>query len=135
MDAGIACAAVADLRPQAAVDVKLHRADLPEAIRLEETPDTLLAMGNSKKEGQLLVGFALETDNGIASAEEKLHRKNLDFVVLNTLTDDGAGFGHDTNKVSVIKRAGLDTEMLSFELKPKEEVAKDLIDVIFKTKE
>lgn len=133
MDAGIACAAVADLRPSTAVDVKLHRADLPDAIGLEETPDTLLAMGKSKKEGQLLVGFALETDDGVGSAKGKLDRKNLDFVVLNTLADDGAGFGHDTNKVSVIKRAGGDTEMLSFELKSKEEVAKDLIDVIFIT--
>ena len=135
MTAGIACAAVADLRPAAAVDMKLHRDDLPDAIELEETPDTLLAMGKSKKDGQLLVGFALETDDGTASAKGKLVRKNLDFVVLNTLADDGAGFGHDTNKVSVIKRTGVDTEMLSFELKSKEEVAKDLVDVIFKTNE
>ena len=94
MTAGIACAAVADLRPAAAVDMKLHRDDLPDTIELEETQDTLLAMGKSKKDGQLLVGFA--------SAKGKLVRKNLDFVVLNTLADDGAGFGHDTNKVSVI---------------------------------
>lgn len=135
MTAGIACAAVADLKPAAAVDMKLHRDDLPDAIELEETQDTLLAMGKSKKDGQLLVGFALETDDGIASAKGKLVRKNLDFIVLNTLADDGAGFGHDTNKVSVIKRTGVDTEMLSFELKSKEEVAKDLVDVIFKTNE
>lgn len=135
MNAGIACAAVADLRPSEAADVKLHRADLPDAIALEATPDTLLGMGKSKKDDQILVGFALETDDGIESAKGKLDRKNLDFVVLNTLADDGAGFGHDTNKVSVIKREGIDTEMLSFELKSKEEVAVDLIDVIFNTNE
>lgn len=135
MDAGIACAAVADLRPSNAAKSKLHRADLPDSIALEETPDTLLSMGKSKKEGQLLIGFALETDDGVNSAKGKLERKNLDFVVLNTLADDGAGFGHDTNKVSVIKHAGVDTEMLSFELKSKEEVAIDLIDVFFKPNE
>ena len=91
-------------------------------------------MGARKKAGQLLMGFALETDAGLVSAKGKLERKNLDFVVMNTLADDGAGFSHDTNKVTVIKRVGLDTESRSFELKSKQEVARDLVDMLFQLK-
>ena len=134
MDAGIACAAVADLRPMKASDKKMHKDEFPDAVELEKTPDTLKAMGDSKAPGQTLMGFALETDNGIESAKGKLERKNLDFVVLNTLQDPGAGFNHDTNKVTVIKRVGLDTEMRSFELKTKKEVARDLVDMLFQIK-
>ena len=130
-DAGIACAAVADLKPKGAADKKLHKDEFPEAVELEKTPDTLAAMGECKLEGQLLMGFALETDDGLESAMSKLEGKNLDFVVLNTLADDGAGFSHDTNKVTVIKRVGVDTEMRSFELKTKKEVARDLVDMLF----
>tara|TARA_B110000444_G_C18830981_1_gene593249 strand:- start:45 stop:1289 length:1245 start_codon:yes stop_codon:yes gene_type:complete len=131
MDAAIACAAVADLRPLKSSKEKLHRGDFPSTLQLEGTPDTLLEMGARKKAGQLLMGFALETDEGLVSAKGKLERKNLDFVVMNTLADDGAGFSHDTNKVTVIKRVGLDTESRSFELKSKQEVARDLVDMIF----
>ena len=134
MDAGIACAAVADLKPKGAVDKKLHKDEFPDAVELEKTPDTLASMGSSKFKGQILMGFALETDDGIDSAMGKLNRKNLDFVVINTLADDGAGFSHDTNKVTVIKRVGVDTEMRSFELKSKREVARDLIDMLFEIK-
>jgi phosphopantothenoylcysteine decarboxylase/phosphopantothenate--cysteine ligase len=134
MDAGIACAAVADLRPSKSFKGKLHKNEFPSALELESTPDTLLALGNAKRDGQLLMGFALETDEGIVSARGKLERKNLDFVVLNTLADDGAGFSHDTNKVTVIKQVGLDTEMRSFELKSKHEVARDLVDMLFQIK-
>ena len=88
----------------------------------------------SKNESQILMGFALESDDGVESALGKLERKNLDFVVLNTLADDGAGFSHDTNKVTVIKRVGIDTEMRSFELKTKKEVARDLVDMLFQIK-
>ena len=130
-DAGIACAAVADLRPKGASDVKMHKDEFPGAVELVKTPDTLFAMGESKRKVQTLMGFALETDDGIESAKSKLDRKNLDFVVLNTLADDGAGFSHDTNKVTVIKRVGVDTEMLSFELKSKTEVARDLVEMLF----
>jgi len=134
MDAGVACAAVADLRPLKSSNEKLHRGDLPSTLQLEGTPDTLLEMGARKKAGQLLMGFALETDAGLVSAKGKLERKNLDFVVMNTLADDGAGFSHDTNKVTVIKRVGLDTESRSFELKSKQEVARDLVDMLFQLK-
>ena len=134
MDAGIACAAVADLKPKSASNVKLHKEEFPEAVELEKTPDTLASMGSSKKANQLLMGFALETDDGIESAVGKLNRKNLDFVVLNTLADDGAGFSNDTNKVTVIKKVGVDTEIRSFELKSKKEVARDLIDILFQIK-
>jgi len=134
MDAGVACAAVADLRPLKSSKEKLHRADLPSTLELEDTPDTLLEMGARKKPEQLLMGFALETDEGLVSAKGKLERKNLDFVVMNTLADDGAGFNHDTNKVTVIKRVGLDTESRSFELKSKQEVARDLVDMLFQLK-
>ena len=134
MDAGIACAAVADLKPKSVSNVKLHKEEFPEAVELEKTPDTLASMGSRKKANQLLMGFALETDNGIESAVGKLNRKNLDFVVLNTLADDGAGFSHDTNKVTVIKKVGVDTEIRSFELKSKKEVARDLIDILFQIK-
>ena len=134
MDAGIACAAVADLKPIGAVDRKIHKDEFQDAVELEKTPDTLASMGSSKCEGQILMGFALETDDGVDSAMGKLDRKNLDFVVINTLADDGAGFSHDTNKVTVIKRVGVDTEMRSFELKSKKEVARDLIDMLFEIK-
>ena len=134
MDAGIACAAVADLKPIGAVDKKIHKDEFQDAVELEKTPDTLASMGSSKCEGQILMGFALETDDGVDSAMGKLDRKNLDFVVINTLADDGAGFSHDTNKVTVIKRVGVDTEMRSFELKSKKEVARDLIDMLFEIK-
>ncbi len=134
MDAGIACAAVADLRPKGATGKKLHKDEFPDIVELEKTHDTLASMGSSKYEGQILMGFALETDDGVDSAMGKLDRKNLDFVVLNTLADDGAGFSHDTNKVTVIKRVGVDTEMRSFELKSKKEVARDLIDILFQIK-
>ena len=131
MNAGIACAAVVDLKPKDAANKKMHKGEFPDAVELEKTLDTLAAMGESKIERQLLMGFALETDNGVDSAMGKLERKNLDFVVLNTLADDGAGFSHDTNKVTVIKRVGVDTEMRSFELKTKTEVARDLVDMLF----
>ena len=105
--------------------------EVTDQVELVKTPDTLFAMGESKRKNQTLMGFALETDDGIESAKSKLDRKNLDFVVLNTLADDGAGFSHDTNKVTVIKRVGVDTEMLSFELKSKTEVARDLVEILF----
>ena len=91
-----------------------------------ENPDVLANMGASKKPHQRLVGFALETDDGTSSAMGKLARKNLDAIVLNTLADDGAGFGGDTNKVSVLFP---DEKSVSFELKSKYEVARDIVDL------
>jgi len=133
MDAGIACAAVADMRPVNPANKKLHRGDLPDSISLENTPDTLLEMGRRKSSKQILVGFALETDSvndSLKSAESKLKKKNLDLVVLNTLADEGAGFNHDTNKVTILKSVGEHTEKRIFELKTKREVAHDIIEVL-----
>jgi phosphopantothenoylcysteine decarboxylase/phosphopantothenate--cysteine ligase len=93
---------------------------------LVENPDILAGMGQRKSESQRLVGFALETDDGHESAKKKLERKNLDAIVLNSLRDDGAGFGHDTNKVTVLTRGG---KSVSFELKSKYEVALDLVEL------
>ena len=133
MDVGIACAAVADMRPVNPANKKLHRGDLPDSILLENTPDTLLEMGRTKSSSQVLMGFALETDSveeSLKSAESKLTRKNLDFVVMNTLADKGAGFNHDTNKVTVLQSVGAHTEKRIFELKTKREVAYDLIELL-----
>ncbi len=133
MDVGIACAAVADMRPVNPANKKLHRGDLPDSILLENTPDTLLEMGRTKSSSQVLMGFALETDSAeesLKSAESKLTRKNLDFVVMNTLADKGAGFNHDTNKVTVLQSVGAYTEKRIFELKTKREVAYDLVELL-----
>ena len=133
MDAGIACAAVADMRPVNPANKKLHRGNLPDSISLENTPDTLLEMGRTKSSRQVLMGFALETDSveeSLKSAESKLTRKNLDFVVMNTLADKGAGFNHDTNKVTVLQSVGAHTEKRIFELKTKREVASDLVELL-----
>jgi phosphopantothenoylcysteine decarboxylase/phosphopantothenate--cysteine ligase len=133
MDAGIACAAVADMRPVNPAAKKIPRGDLPDSISLENTPDTLLEMGLRKSSKQILMGFALETDSvdeSLKSAESKLKKKNLDFVVMNTLADKGAGFNHDTNKVTVLQSVGEHTEKRIFELKTKREVAHDIIEVL-----
>ena len=124
MDMGIACAAVSDFRPAQTSDSKWHRGQVPSAIELVENPDILMHMGEAKADHQFLVGFALETDDGVASAKSKLARKNLDAIVLNTLADDGAGFSVDTNKVTVLHR---DTKSVSFELKFKRDLARDLV--------
>ena len=126
MDWGIACAAVSDFRPVQTSSQKWHRGEVPGAVELTENPDILKGMGAEKRPHQHLVGFALETDSGEQSALGKLKRKNLDAIVLNTLMDDGAGFGHDTNKVSVLFRDG---KSVSFELKSKYEVACDLVEL------
>ena len=126
MDWGIACAAVSDFRPTQTSNEKWHRGEVPSAVKLTENPDILKGMGVAKQPHQTLVGFALETDSGEQSAMGKLERKNLDAIVLNTLMDDGAGFGHDTNKVGVLFRDG---KSVSFELKSKYEVALDLVEL------
>ena len=126
MDWGIACAAVSDFRPTQTSNEKWHRGEVPSAVELTENPDILKGMGVAKQPHQTLVGFALETDSGEQSAMGKLERKNLDAIVLNTLMDDGAGFGHDTNKVRVLFQDG---KSVSFELKSKYEVACDLVEL------
>jgi phosphopantothenoylcysteine decarboxylase/phosphopantothenate--cysteine ligase len=127
-DAAIMCAAVADYAPVVVAEKKIKREkdDIP-VIELKKNPDIAAALGKIKKPGQMLVGFALETDNEMANAQSKLERKNLDMIVLNSLADKQAGFGVDTNKVTIIEKDGM---VHSYEVKPKKEVAADIVDLI-----
>lgn len=123
-DAGILCAAVADFRPEAVADKKIKREKEELALRLQATEDIAAGLGAKKGKNQLLIGFALETHDEQQNAEGKLARKNFDFIVLNSLNDAGAGFRHDTNKISIIDRKG----RTDYPLKPKTEVARDIVD-------
>ena len=125
-DAAILCAAVADFTPDSTADSKIKRTGDGLTLKLKPTPDIATALGQTKRPGQILAGFALETDNVLENAQSKLRRKNLDFIVLNSLRDEGAGFRVDTNKVTVIDR---DT-VTPYPLKSKSEVAADIIDVL-----
>lgn len=127
-DAAIMCAAVADYAVEnpATRKIKREHDELP-VIRLKKNPDIAATLGAMKREGQLLVGFALETDNEMNNAVEKLQRKRLDFIVLNSLNVPGAGFKTDTNKVTIIDNHGQSRE---YGLKDKTLVARDIIDVL-----
>ncbi len=122
----IASAAVADYRPKSISNQKIKKADTEFSIELERTKDILKWMGGEKKD-QFLVGFALETENEEENAKNKLKKKNLDLIVLNSLNDKGAGFKGQTNKVSLINHK---LEVKAFELKTKSEVAKDIFNEI-----
>jgi len=121
--AGILCAAVADFTPEHVADQKIKREGDDLVLRLQPTQDIAKALGQMKQEGQILVGFALETNDELAHAQEKMERKRFDFIVLNSLNDKGAGFQHDTNKVTFVSQKG----QKDFELKPKTEVARDIV--------
>lgn len=123
----ILSAAVADYRPKKMADKKIKKKDSALNIELEPTPDILASLGEMKKENQVLVGFALETDNELQNATDKLRRKNCDLLVLNSLKDEGAGFGHDTNRIRILDRHN---NISTFELKSKAEVAKDILQAI-----
>jgi phosphopantothenoylcysteine decarboxylase/phosphopantothenate--cysteine ligase len=124
-DAGILCAAVADYRPEIQADEKIKRESKGEMmLHLVPNKDIAASLGAIKREGQVLVGFALETNNEATNAESKLKRKNLDFIVLNSLRDVGAGFRCDTNKISIIDRQG---ETTGYPLKSKQGVAVDIV--------
>ncbi len=127
-DTAIMCAAVADYAPAHPADRKIKREhdDLP-VIELVKNSDIAATLGAMKKPGQRLVGFALETDNEMSNALHKLKAKNLDMIVMNSLRDKGAGFRTDTNKVTIYK---LDGGELHFDMKPKREVASDIIDTL-----
>ena len=99
-------------------------------LTLIKTPDILRSLGERKKAGQLLCGFALETEDEVNNAKEKLRKKNLDFIVLNSLNDKGAGFQHDTNRIMIIDKK---EELHPFDLKAKQDVAKDIVDFIIKS--
>ena len=124
----ILSAAVADYRPAECADHKLKK-NGSEGMHLElvQNPDILATLGSMKQEGQTLVGFALETDNEEANAQRKLEKKNLDYIVLNSLRDKGAGFGVDTNKVTIIGRDGSHNES---PLLSKQEVAHLIINTV-----
>lgn len=123
MDAAIASAAVSDYRPRNVATQKIKKNSDHLTLELERNPDILASLGNRKKD-QILVGFALETENEKQNALGKLERKNLDFIVLNSLNDEGAGFQKDTNKICILFKSGVKKD---FSLKLKKEVSKDII--------
>lgn len=123
VDAVIMSAAVADFKPAKQTNQKIKKHEGLSSIALSPTTDILAQLGKNKKK-QLLVGFALESQEGIKNAQQKLHSKNLDAVVLNSLTDSGAGFGHTTNKISFLQHG---KDVVHYPLKSKEEVAEDVL--------
>ena len=126
VDVAIAAAAVADYRPKNVAEQKIKKNEATFSIELEKTKDILASLGE-QKENQFLIGFALETENEIEHAKQKIQKKNLDLIVLNSLNDKGAGFGLPTNKVTFISK---DFIVEPKELKSKEEVAQDIINKV-----
>ena len=126
-DVWVFAAAVADYRPAVVAQDKIKKAGETLTIELVKNVDIAATLGETKRAEQFSVGFALETTNELVHALGKLHRKNFDLVVLNSLRDAGAGFGHDTNKVSVLDRAG---QVLNFDLQAKSELARTLVQLI-----
>jgi len=129
-DLAVMSAAVADYTPVNKAAQKIKKAENNLTLELTKTKDILKSLGAIKTKNQVLVGFALETMNEKEYAQKKLVEKNADLIVLNSLNDSGAGFGHDTNKVTIFKKSG---EEVQFETKSKDEVAKDIVDVIIKS--
>jgi phosphopantothenoylcysteine decarboxylase/phosphopantothenate--cysteine ligase len=128
-DVAILSAAVADYRPANISDQKIKKNESEITLKLEKTLDILASLGKIK-EKQYLVGFALETENEVENAKSKIKKKNLDLIVLNSLNDKGAGFAVDTNKVTLIDA---NNKAYPFSVKPKEDVARDILDHILKT--
>jgi phosphopantothenoylcysteine decarboxylase/phosphopantothenate--cysteine ligase len=132
MDAAILCAAVADFRPAEVADQKIKRVGQTMDIHLVPNPDIAAELGRMKREGQVLVGFALETNDEEQNAQHKLEKKNLDFIVLNSLRNEGTCFKSDENQISIITKTG----QKDYDKKPKTAVARDIIDelgVLLKT--
>lgn len=123
-DAAILCAAVADFTPEVVAGTKIKREKEDLVLRLKPTHDIAAELGRMKRGGQKLVGFALETNDELKHAQDKMARKNLDFIVLNSLNDKGAGFRCDTNKITIVEPQGA----TPYPLKNKQEVAADIID-------
>ncbi|HPD96030.1 MAG TPA: bifunctional phosphopantothenoylcysteine decarboxylase/phosphopantothenate--cysteine ligase CoaBC [Tenuifilaceae bacterium] len=128
VDIAVMVAAVADFTPETVADNKIKREADDLILRLKPTVDIAATLGKVKRNNQLLVGFALETANEQVNASEKLKRKNLDLIVLNSLNDKGAGFSGDTNKITLINTKG---EITPFETKSKQQVAADIVSAIF----
>jgi len=127
VDGAVLCAAVADFTPISVADKKIKREGDNLVIELKPTQDIAAAVGRAKQPNQFLVGFALETNDEEAHALDKMRRKNLDFIVLNSLKDKNACFGYDTNKVTILKSNG---EKHEYPLKSKKEVSQDIYDNI-----
>ena len=125
-DIAILCAAVADFTPKVSADRKIKRKGDNLTLELQPTRDIAAALGEVKREGQVMVGFALETNDELDNARKKLKEKNLDFIVMNSLQDKGAGFRVDTNKVTIIDRQGL----TAYDTKSKREVAEDIVEFL-----
>ncbi|MBI3139543.1 MAG: bifunctional phosphopantothenoylcysteine decarboxylase/phosphopantothenate--cysteine ligase CoaBC [Sphingobacteriales bacterium] len=128
-DIGVMAAAVADYTPVVTADRKIKKTGAALSIDLKRTTDILKSLGETKREGQVLLGFALETDQEKMNALEKLEKKNADLIVLNSLNDPGAGFGKDTNKITIFARDGRE---FPFETKSKNEVAADIVDTLIR---
>jgi phosphopantothenoylcysteine decarboxylase/phosphopantothenate--cysteine ligase len=126
-DAAILAAAVADYRPREVSDTKIKKKEANLTIELEKTPDIAAALGQMKTLRQRIIGFALETNDELANALSKLKRKNFDAIVLNSLRDAGAGFNHDTNKISLIFD---ENHIQHFDLKSKEAAANDIVEAL-----
>ncbi len=130
-DIAIMAAAVADYRPKKVSSTKIKKKAGDMSIELERTIDIAASLGAQKKKHQMLIGFALETNDEQSNAERKLSKKNFDFIVLNSLKDKGAGFKHDTNKISIIFKGN---KLKKYKLKSKQEVASDIVNEIIRLK-
>ena len=128
-DVIVFAAAVADYTPKFPSSTKIKKKEDEFSIELVKTKDIAAELGKQKRENQIVVGFALETNNEEANAREKLLKKNFDFIVLNSMRDEGAGFKTDTNKITIIDQEGNTTK---FDLKEKTEVAKDIVNYVQK---
>lgn len=126
-DVAIMSAAVADYTPAIKAKEKIKKSGETLTVELVKTKDILKSLGAQKKNGQILVGFALETNNEKEYAINKLEGKNADLIVMNSLNDEGAGFGYDTNKITIFEKSG---QQLAYDRKPKQQVAKDIVDRI-----
>lgn len=133
-DIAVLSAAVADFRPEVTANQKIKKDPNSNEmiLKLVKTDDILKTLGQNKTDKQMLVGFALETENGIENAKKKLHSKNIDMIVLNIMNEAGVGFKTKTNKVSIITK---DDKVIDFELKPKNEVANDILNVVYQSLE
>lgn len=131
MNGGVFAAAVADYKPKDVAEQKIKKSEDEFSIDLIKNPDLLKWAGGNKKSTQFLVGFALETNNLEENGAKKLAAKNLDFIVLNTLQDKGAGFGHSTNLISILDKHN---KLTRFELKSKAEVANDIVEYLIKNR-
>lgn len=130
VDIAVLSAAVADFRPETTAPQKIKKSPDNDVLTLNlvKTEDILKTIGNIKSEKQFLAGFALETENGLINAKKKLHDKNLDMIVLNVMNENGVGFKTKTNKITIITK---DDKVTEYDLKPKNEVAQDILNAIY----